>query len=76
VLTFDVHSRTDDDCNRNLSAGFFVGHLSILGWFVVLLLVRVYYIYVIVIRQGPSRAKGDKTKRKMTFYVIPVHQVT
>ena len=37
VLTFDVHSRADDDCNRNLSAGFFVSHLSAFGWFVVLL---------------------------------------
>ena len=35
VLTFDVHSRADDDCNRNLSSDFFVGHLSTFGCVVV-----------------------------------------
>ena len=69
MLTFDVHSRTDDDCDCDLSANFFVGHLGVLGCFVVLLLVRVYYNDNIDIPQ-PQRLTNRERILKFIKVVI------
>ena len=35
VSTLNVHSHADNYCNRNLAANLLVGHLGVLGCFVV-----------------------------------------